>query len=658
MNTGVTRPKLFALLVGIDQYKQPITPLGGCVNDITKIQTYLESEKKHFEPLIRSLTDGKATKTNIVAGFREHLSKAKEKDTVLFYYSGHGTQEDADAVFWSGEADKKMEALVCYDSVNMVNGTPRMNLLADKELRFLLHETAQNRPHIVTIFDCCHSGGNTRNGNFDKDSKNSGDATVKRRRLSMAFPKRDWQDFIFCGTISRTDIEEKGLTTIFPEGQHLQIAACQDDESAYEVNGEGVFTKNLIEILQRCHGNISYHRLQSTIQGYLRHQFQQTPKIYTSGNPDKLFSCFLNKERKQAPIEGSVSYNADLGWILDMGSMQGMVSGTGLKLKETHTEKTYDAKIDIANVTHSTVVFLGDYKTAFEKDAIFKTEITSFLTHALHLFIDISAKGITTKARLLEKLETFENLNITDELVQADYCLTVQKDALILTSSAETGIPLVSGLPISEFGKNQVNRILGYLDHLSRYTFVKHLTNPTSFLLRPDHISLTVYLEDDAENPVPITADELMLHYKKINSDWRGAIRIKLENKSNKKLYCALCYLSFNFGVYTKMLPTGVVGLEPHAEIWTFDGDPIGFKLEPEVVEFGYSESTSFLKLMISTEDFTQQLNTLHLEDLPSSLADNPKLKGFDLARQTETVHDWTTRLIQVRMPNPEKAKP
>ncbi|HET8737043.1 MAG TPA: caspase family protein [Pricia sp.] len=655
MNAKATRPKLYALLVGIDQYRDPVTPLGGCVNDIKKIETYLVKQKDHFNPLIHTLTDTEATKTNLVAGFREHLSKARKKDTVLFYYSGHGTQEDADAVFWQGEADRKMEALVCYDSVIVENGTPRIHLLADKELRFLLHETARNQPHIVTIFDCCHSGGNTRNGNFDKVDKGRGDTVIKRRRLSMAFPKRDWQDFIFGDTISKTDIGEKGMTTVFPEGQHLQIAACQNDESAYEVNGEGVFTKNLIEILQRCHGNISYHRLQSTIQGYLRHQFKQTPKIYASGDPGGLFSCFLNKDAEQAPIEGSVSYNADMGWILDMGSIQGVVSGTELHLKEEPSGKRHKAKISIAHVTHSTVVFPEAAKTALEREAIFKAEITSFLTHALHLFIDPSAKDIATKAGLIAKLEAFENLNITGEIAKADYCVTIQNDTLILTSSAATGIPLVPGLPLNEFGKDQVSRILGYLDHLSRYTFVKHLTNPVSFLLRPDHISLTVYLEEDAKNPVPINADGLMLRYKKVESDWCGAIRIKLKNKSDKKLYCALCYLSFNFGVYTKMLPTGVVGLDPQAEIWTFDGDPIPFKLEPEVVKFGYSESTSFLKLIISTEDFTQQLNTLYLEDLPGPLSEDPKFKGFELAKKAETVHDWTTRLITVRMPNPEK---
>lgn len=654
MSATATSPKLFALLVGVDQYQAPITPLGGCVNDVKKLQAYLENDKENFETLIHSLTDQKATKANMVSGFREHLAKAKKGDTVLFYYSGHGTQEDADEVFWRGEADKKIEALVCYDSVSVENGTPRMALLADKELRFLIQEVAQSEPHIVTIFDCCHSGGNTRNGNFSEYSENKGDAVIKRRRLSMAFPKREWKDFVFSDTISIKDIEEKGLPAAFPEGQHLQIAACQSDESAYEVGGEGVFTKNLIEILKRCQGNISYHRLQSTIQGYLRHQFKQTPKIYTSGNPSALFACFLNKDSEQTPIEGSVSYNADLGWTLDMGSIQGMVSGTELSLKEEGTEKVYTAQISTANVTHSVVVFSENDKTAFDKDAIFKAEITSFLTHALHLYVDSSAKDMVTNSGLFEKLETFENLNVTNELTQADYCLTNQKDTILLTNSAQTLIPLVPGLSADTFGKDEVNRVLGYLDHLSRYTFVKHLTNPVSFLLRPDHISLTVYSDEDPQNPIPINADELTLHYKKTGADWRGAIRIKLKNKSDKKLYCALCYLSFNYGVYTKMLPAGVLGLEPQAEIWTFDGDPINFKLEPEVLQYNYSESTSYLKLVISTEDFTQQLNTLYLEDLPGPIGDNPKLKGFELAKEAEVVNDWTTRLITVRMPNPE----
>ena len=368
MTERATSPRLYALLVGIDQYKSPITPLKGCVNDIHKIHNYLENQKDHFKVLVHTLLDKEATKANIITEFRNHLSLAQKKDTILLYYSGHGTQEDADEVFQSSEADKKLESLVCYDSITLFNNATTFNLLADKELRFLLYELSKTEAHIVTIFDCCHSGGNTRNGNFDAP----GSSTVKGelvniRRLSMAFPKRNWEDFIFGSVISRQEIKDRGLAICLPEGTHLQMAACQGDESAYEINGSGVFTKNLIEVLERCQGNISYLRLQSVVQGYLRHQFNQTPKIYSSGTDDTLILGFLNKAMEESLIQGSVTYNKSIGWVLDMGAIQGMVSETELQLKEKDSGRDYKAKIEVVNVTYSTVSFPGTNESDFDK---------------------------------------------------------------------------------------------------------------------------------------------------------------------------------------------------------------------------------------------------------------------------------------------------
>jgi hypothetical protein len=77
---------------------------------------------------------------------------------------------------WRFEPDNKLEGIVCYDSITEEeSGT----LLADKELRYLIHQIATKNeqgeakagsPHIVTIFDCCHSGENTRNAGIEEET--------------------------------------------------------------------------------------------------------------------------------------------------------------------------------------------------------------------------------------------------------------------------------------------------------------------------------------------------------------------------------------------------------------------------------------------------------------------------------------------------------
>ena len=104
------------------------------------------------------LTNAEATRDAIIKGFREHLGKAGKDDIALFYYAGHGAQEQAPPEFWHLEPDKLNETIVCYDS-RKDGGWD----LADKELAKLIDEVTSRDPHTILILDCCHSGSGTRN---------------------------------------------------------------------------------------------------------------------------------------------------------------------------------------------------------------------------------------------------------------------------------------------------------------------------------------------------------------------------------------------------------------------------------------------------------------------------------------------------------------
>lgn len=645
--------QLSALLVGIDRYPEPVTALKGCVHDVRKMAGYLENEKSYFNVLVTQLTDEKATKSAIIDNLKELLTHSAPGDSVLFYYSGHGTQEEADPVFWPSDPDKKLEALVCHDSISSQDGSTQMHLLADKELRYLLKKYAVPGVHITTIFDCCHSGSNTRNGNVAASGYEVLERRyVNRERMGNAFPKRDWEDFVFAKEIRYGQVGKAGLEAVFPEAGHIQMAACQNDESAYEVNGEGVFTKNLVDILTRSGGKISYHRLQGAIQSYLRHQFQQTPKLYSStGNG--LFHNFLNKGSVQEGMYGTVSHNEGLGWILDMGAMQGMATGKKLDLETAGSKEKMEARINEVYGTYSTISFLGEDSASADKKLGFKTEITDALTYGLQLYADSEATSWLQTTHVFEKIRALPFLNLATAPAEADYCLISSGGSLLLSAPENIQVPLVPKIPKGEQG---LDGLLGnYLAHLSKFNFVKYLNNPSGFLLQPSLVSLQVFNGEDDQAVIPITGNNLFLSYKKTGSGWGGSIRIKLQNTSNRKLYCALCYLSFNHGVFTNLLKAGVEGLDVGREAWSLDGAPILLKLEPEVVDFKYKESRAYLKLILSTEDFTQQLSTFSLEDLPSPLNElKAQNRGLQTTNVPEAFHDWATRLVTLHIPNPQ----
>jgi hypothetical protein len=82
-----------AVLVGINAY--PNSPLRGCVNDVQDVATFLKQNYGFNDSNITLLTDGDATKANIVDALKALIYGAATGDRLLFHYSGHGTQMPA-----------------------------------------------------------------------------------------------------------------------------------------------------------------------------------------------------------------------------------------------------------------------------------------------------------------------------------------------------------------------------------------------------------------------------------------------------------------------------------------------------------------------------------------------------------------------------------
>src|SRR5208337_1507608 len=160
VRTEYTSRTMYALLVGIDDYPSPIPKLRGCANDIDAFGSYLServAKDKGVAIKLKTLKNGKATRQAVVDAFSDHLGKAKKGDVALFYYSGHGSQEQAPEEFWKLEPDHLDETLVLFDSRNKGSWD-----LADKEIAKLIGDVAAKGPHVAVILDCCHSGSGTR----------------------------------------------------------------------------------------------------------------------------------------------------------------------------------------------------------------------------------------------------------------------------------------------------------------------------------------------------------------------------------------------------------------------------------------------------------------------------------------------------------------
>lgn len=199
---------VYALLVGIDKYLS-VRNLNGCVMDVNRMAAFLKARVIPAETdglvdpdaylQIKTLTNEQATREAVIETFQSLLGQANNDDVALFYYSGHGSTENAPPEFWHLEPTRENQTLVCYDSRSHDSAWD----LADKELGYLISQVAQDKEnlHTLVILDSCHSGSGTRD--FNEDGVRMATADLRERTLTFCNGKTD-QLF---GPVSETELK-------------------------------------------------------------------------------------------------------------------------------------------------------------------------------------------------------------------------------------------------------------------------------------------------------------------------------------------------------------------------------------------------------------------------------------------------------------------
>jgi metacaspase-1 len=146
--------RITAVLVGVDVYERSdVPPLLGCVNDVALFRRVLKEEYGVPNEDIRVVVNERATKANIVHRLRTAVRAAEAGDTILFYFSGHGSQiRDRDG----DELTDWLDELICpYDM-----DWDRRTYIVDDDLDALFAELP---PDIVleVFLDCCFWGAGT-----------------------------------------------------------------------------------------------------------------------------------------------------------------------------------------------------------------------------------------------------------------------------------------------------------------------------------------------------------------------------------------------------------------------------------------------------------------------------------------------------------------
>lgn len=182
----------YAFMVGINDYPdvvdkdgKPIkdkdgnvvdSDLNGCVNDVKNYNDLLVNRYGVKSANIKTALDKGANAEGFLAGMKWLIQSAKPGDSVVFVYSGHGTQFDDPE---TKETDGKQEAIVLADE----------RLVTGDFFREMSQDMSKAGINATFVFDSCYSGGMTR----ETASYDGAPATARKRFLpAEMIPTAQW----------------------------------------------------------------------------------------------------------------------------------------------------------------------------------------------------------------------------------------------------------------------------------------------------------------------------------------------------------------------------------------------------------------------------------------------------------------------------------
>jgi hypothetical protein len=679
--------KVYALLIGIDEYKKPGANLKGCVRDSKEVESYLREnvdgaqESLHLYCLrspessadpdhpVASETHALATRENIVAGFTEFLTQAGPGDTVIIHYAGHGSNEKRPKELWhldpEENSEHRGETIICMDSYTPDNGV-LVAPVRDQEIRWMISRIAANEPHIVVIMDCCNSSGNTRD--FDPE------VTVRYTSSEQKAARPGIESFVF---YQKDEQAKKTLATdstkfTIPQGRHVAMYACHSYELAKETNFPegrfGAFTYYTLQSLRATRGRVSYRDLIKLVRAKTAAKVSFQSPQYFSPVPEDVDQYFLGG----SAAKDQNSYTATPGdqpgkGTIDAGSLHGIrpveEGTTQLVLfpPDTDLQTAKPSEGLLATVTaveaQRSHIELADgadfqegvsyYKAVVTGEPLPATKVRVVAEIDEALVDNDQDDKLATGIKLIEAaIEQNPFIQLTDGIADSQFTVFVYRyedqDKFRIAERDKTAA-LVQ--PKTGLTEANANKLVDELGHIARWERTLHLDNPHNVIIEPNDLQL-IAIDGDG-NEIKKHSGEIILKYKA--GEKKPRLKFKVNAKDPKvPLYCDLIHIKSDFGISPGLLPPdthlGHISFQEGRRRTERDikevyagshvmvrgkTDPLGLYLSFSLPE-GKDEDTDHFMLLASTEQF----DPMHLWQAPLERAsshrggDEPKVKS------------------------------
>jgi hypothetical protein len=641
-------PRVFALLVGIDNYRRPELTLQGCANDVRLAAGLLRDRIAGDDLSIETLCNEQATRAEIIRLFRSHLGAARAGDIALFWFSGHGSNGPLPEEIWYAESSAMCQTSVCHDSRD---GVPD---LYDKELAVLVHEVLATGARMVTIHDSCHSRSAVRGGSSTRPGIRLAPSSDTPPALRDLLP----------------DLARAGAHPTRPvpgalAPGHVALAACDEWEVANEVvtadGVHGAFSAALGQALTGLGADATYRQVLADARCRVEGRFwRQRPTVEAlNGLADEVFlGGALRPRATRITLR-----NVGSGWEVDVGALHGLVVDTRLAVHAVQPLREIRVvEVRVGQSAVEPIDWLPDREHLYE--------VVLIAMPLPPVAVTIQA-GPDTTARLTKAVGTAAlghpspHVRIVQavDAPAARLLLRVRQseDGTSLQVTSSDDEPLAPPTDTDDLG---VDRTVRDLEHVARWLQVRNLVNPFSALQHAVAVDVLPPLPGGGAPPRdndPLPAGNLELAYAWTGSGWKPpSVFVRLRNTTDQRLFCVLLDLTDQHRMHADLFPGAYV-----APNWTADvgsGQPITLSLPPDrPVEPGASV-TDWLVLLVAEAPFSSEPFSLpRLRQAPRSpvrgglsgitgVLDRLGLLAVrrDAAPAPESALDWAVTVLEV----------
>ena len=497
---------LHALLIGVDHYFEHRLPggvyypkLGGCVRDINKIYSFLTTrlqlDPDHILKLTASLGDEQPpepaaewpTYRNMVNAFQTITERAQPGDQVYIQYSGHGGRTTTMFPALKGESAFD-EGLVPLDIGKPDD--PDARYLRDVEMHNLIQNLVDKEVRLTVVFDCCHSGGATRNaggarkrgiGVEDKSPPPSDSAVGDLPDLIAR-----WQG---SGGGTTRSLQNQSSWLFEPQGYTL-FAACRANESAFEFpfdgrESNGALTYWMLDTLAQSGPNTTWQMVADRVAAKVHGQFeQQVPMLQGEGN-FRVFGADQLEARFGVPVLAVEPSRRRVR--IGAGEVHGLAEGTRFavypSMADADDERKQQALIELTEIeaTDSWATIVepeGAVAAEVGSQAVMLNTTAVRVQRDVRVVIEDEVLRSRVKAAIVEAGQGF--LALAEAGGGADFLVDVHEkrpDEYVLLDTSGVEIPhLRPALRVDDDGA--ISQLVQRLVHLAQYRNVQSLDMP------------------------------------------------------------------------------------------------------------------------------------------------------------------------------------